>query len=310
MIRRLPMRSRPQESTSSDWVTGIAWTPMSPRGIRGTTGDSGSPRSSQPHLGRLSASSDVDAATWILVGLRGFDGTVGSIVPPVFEAYARIFHPASRGTGDDQITVRWADVAEANGREMHPAAEWGSITGSWKHQDQPGLWDRPPSTGELPDGIAQRLVAVLSAHTDQPDHGFFGIWEGWDVGTTIFAFPNGTTDRAKQAAEEARDAEVAAWRGLAESAGSIEVPQRPMHLVCGPLVAIEELRDPPSLWWPTDKRWCVGTDVDLMTTYVGGSSAAVEALLADDQLEVLEVPDNQSITWEADRINPLPESPF
>jgi hypothetical protein len=52
----------------------------------------------------------------------------------------------------------------------------------------------------------------------------------------------------------------------------------------------------------------VGTDVDLMTTYVGGSSAAVEALLADDQLEVLAVPDNQGITWEADTINPLREA--
>jgi hypothetical protein len=298
---------------------------MSPQGIRGTTGTSGSPRTSQQHLGRLSASSDIDAATWILVALRDFDGTVGSIVPPVFEAYARIFHPASRGTGDDQLAVRWADVAEANGREMHPAAEWGSITGSWEYQyrsTQPGLWDSPPSTGELPGEVAQRLGAVLSAHTDDPSHGFFGIWEGWGEPIPMFLFTEGTPEKVQQQAREAFDAEAAAWRGLVESAVSFDVPQRPMQLLCGPLVAIEDfyerydgrsslcLRNPPSLWWPADERWCVGTDIDLMTTYVGGSSAAVEALLADQELEALQVPDNQSVTWEADTINPLPEPPF
>lgn len=297
---------------------------MSPQGIRRNHGDSGSLRPAQPHLGRLGASSDIDAATWILLALRDFDHTVGSIVPPVFEAYARVFHPASRGTGEDQLAVRWADVAEANGREMHPAAEWGSITGSWEHQHrstQPGLWDGPPLTGELPYGVAQRLVAILSAHTADPNRGFFGIWEGWATGTPMFLFPEDTPEDVQRHPREAFDAEAAVWQGLVASAASFEVPQRPMHLLCGPLVAIEDfyergdrrsslcLPNPPSLWWPADKRWCVGTDVDLMTTYVGGSTAAVETLLADDQLEVLAIPDNQSVTWEADTINPLPGPP-
>ena len=178
-----------------------------------------------------------------------------------------------------------------------------------------GLWDGPPSTGELPDGVAQRLVAVLSAHTDDPNHGFFGIWEGWGTGTPVFLFAKDMPGKVRQHAQEAFDAEVAAWRGLVESAASFDVPQRPMHLLCGPLVAIDDFYErhdghPPSLWWPADNRWCVGTDVDLMTTYAGGSSAAIETLLADDQLEVLAVPDNQSITWEADTINPLPEPPY
>ncbi len=297
---------------------------MSPKGMRRSVGDQGRSRPSQRRLGRLSASPNIDAVTWILVALRDFDYTVGSIVPPVFEAYARIFHPASRGRDEDESAVRWTDVAEANSREMHPAAEWGSITGSWDYQNgstQPGLWDSPPSTGELPGEVAQRLVAVLSEHTDDPSHGFFGIWEGWGTPTETFFFADDTPERVQQQAQEAFDAEVAAWSGLIESAASFQVPHRKMHLLRGPLVAIEDfyecydgpaslcLRNPPSLWWPADRRWCVGTDIDLMTTYVGGSSAAIEALLADDQLEVLPVPDNQSITWEADTINPLPGPP-
>jgi hypothetical protein len=53
----------------------------------------------------------------------------------------------------------------------------------------------------------------------------------------------------------------------------------------------------------------VGTDIDLMTTYVGASRTAIDALLADDRLEVLPVPDSQSVTWEADTVNPLPAPP-
>jgi hypothetical protein len=82
-----------------------------------------------------------------------------------------------------------------------------------------------------------------------------------------------------------------------------------MQLLGAPLVAIEDLRDPPSLWWPGDAQWIVGPDIDLMTTYVGASNSAVEALLADERLEVLPVPDSQNVTSEADTVNPLPKPP-
>jgi hypothetical protein len=282
---------------------------------------------SQPsdrQLGGLSASPDVQAAAWISVALCDFDGTVGSVVPPVFETYARVFHPASRGSGDEQAAVRWAEVAAANGREMHPAAEWGSITGSWEYQhnsSQPGLWDEAPSTGQMPMQVACRLAAILSKHTEEADHACFGVWDGWGTGAGMFFFPANTREVDQQRVRDAYDAEAAAWSGLITSAASFQVPDRRMHLLLGPLAAIEDfyaryggpsslcLREPPSLWWPGDRTWCVGTDIDLMTTYVGASNEAVKALLADDQLEVLPVPDNQSVTWEADTINPLPRAP-
>jgi len=79
----------------------------------------------------------------IVEGVRNFDYTVGSIVPPMFDAYARVFHPASRGVGKDAVDVRWDDVAAANDRVMHAAAEWGSLTGSWQLQGQPGMPGQP-----------------------------------------------------------------------------------------------------------------------------------------------------------------------
>jgi hypothetical protein len=46
-----------------------------------------------------------------------------------------------------------------------------------------------------------------------------------------------------------------------------------------------------------------------MTTYLGASREVVEAVTTDDELEALEIPAGQSVTWEADRLNPPVGSP-
>ena len=94
-------------------------------------------------------------------GVRDFDGTVGSIVPSGFDAYARVFHPAALSGSPRSTEVRSAAVAAANGRVMHLAAEWGSITGSWDYQyraDQLGVWNTAPATGSLAPETAARLA--------------------------------------------------------------------------------------------------------------------------------------------------------
>jgi hypothetical protein len=43
----------------------------------------------------------------------------------------------------------------------------------------------------------------------------------------------------------------------------------------------------PNLWWPEDRAWIVLTEIDYAWTYVGGTAAHIETLLASDTLEVL-----------------------
>ncbi|MET7664765.1 hypothetical protein ABZT45_33160 [Streptomyces sp. NPDC005356] len=43
------------------------------------------------------------------------------------------------------------------------------------------------------------------------------------------------------------------------------------------------------LWWPEDRSWVVGSDVDLASTCVGGTAALVAELPADPALEVFTV---------------------
>ena len=45
----------------------------------------------------------------------------------------------------------------------------------------------------------------------------------------------------------------------------------------------------PSIWWPEDRAWCVITEVDGYSTYVGGTASCVDAVIASSDLEAIEV---------------------
>src|SRR5438067_81385 len=118
-------------------------------------------------MSEVRPATNIHDADWAVQGVRDFGEGIGSLVPAVFEQYARVFHPASRDhqIGDESIEVRWAEVAAANQRTMHPAAEWGSLTGSWQLQRQDCLWDHEPRLGELPQQVGERLAAILAPFT-------------------------------------------------------------------------------------------------------------------------------------------------
>lgn len=229
---------------------------------------------------------DVSAADWVVAAVRNVDHTVGSLVPPVFEAYARIFHPAGlRDENGVDVEVSWSQIAAANGRQAHAGMEWVAITGSWTFHhggQQPGLWDTEPEEGSLPAAQAEPLVRVLAEFTGAAEC-FFAVWEGF-----------GSLD-------------------LPPVAATVGMPQREMRLLTGPLaqaatvsLETEPFEQSPSLWWPSDRTWCVATDVDLMTTYVGASRGCIDALLAEPTLEVWEVRDGQGVTYDSDTVNPVP----
>lgn len=237
-----------------------------------------------PVLGDLSVSATTAPGDWIVSSVRPFaDHTVGSLLPVSFPAYARIFHPAERRLGAAIVDVRWADVASANRRICHPIMEWASITGD-QLDGQAAVWDQTPRLGSLPRRQIQRLSKVLATQTAVSSHCWFAVWEGFGA--------------------------------LAISVGAgidrLEMPERPMILLSGPITAATtSLAEPPfeqhaSLWWPDDRSWCVATDVDLMTTYVGGSRRCIDTLVADIELEALPARVDQSLAWNADLLNPAP----
>jgi len=245
---------------------------------------------------------------WIVEGVRDFDYDVGSLVPPSFEAFARVFHPASRQLRSDEPhegarqlgilpfaewhqDVRWATVAKANGRVAHPAMEWASLIGTWDthRSDDPALWDRSPEEGSLSPGDVASLAVILASHTETPQDCWFGVWIGYgDIGSGDY---QGST--------------------LPMS------PDRSMMLFSGPVLAATTnfgrdrwMPRSASLWWPRDRAWCVATDVDLRSTYIGASESCVHDIVSSPELEAMRVSADQTLTADTDTINPRPPGSY
>jgi hypothetical protein len=226
---------------------------------------------------------DVTAAEWLAAAVADISpDTVAALLPQAFAAMARIFHPAIRYAGDDDVEVPWSAVAAANATVTHPLMQWGSVTGSmdfFENDDQAPLWHGAPARGHLPETVAGPLVELLRRHTGTPDECWFGVQDG----------------------------------GVVNSDGpTASIGGRRFWLVRGPVdLAARNLAEEPfeqsaNLWWPADRAWVVATDADLVTTYVAGSVACVDAVLADPRLETAPAAPENRLTWDADRVNPLP----
>jgi hypothetical protein len=159
-----------------------------------------------------------------------------------------------------------------------------ALTGSFEfaNNPQPGVFDQPPVDGSLPSDLGAQLSAALAAHTTTPDRCWFAVWHGF----------GGT-------------------RADVRSAPTFEVPAREYHLLQGPAdCIIESVTDwpreqSPNIWWPDDHAWCVATEIDLNTTYVGCDDACRDAILALPGVEALVIDPAAGISWRSDPLNPL-----
>lgn len=248
------------------------------------------------------APATADAAAWLTERIVTFGESVLSVVPSGFEAYARVFHPPSPGGSfanlqPGQVPLRWAEVAESMGTTAHRAMQWPSLIGTAMSYGDPRVKVHPgvePTTGSLPLPVARVVIEVLRGHTRTPKRCWFAAWEGW----------GGLAD-------------------FVRSAPVFDVPHRSYLLLAGPIeTVLESVVDPPStvveqglpwphyqspnLWWPEDRAWCVATEIDFQSTYVGASRTCIDRLLADDRLEIYEVAASDGITWADDGRNPKP----
>jgi hypothetical protein len=212
---------------------------------------------------------NTDSASWITARLHPFARDVGSIIPEGFTAYARVFHPPLRRTsGGAMIPVRWKDIAAANNRTIEAEVQRFCRNGRDPSQlsaTGEELWNQQSGTGNLPREIAVRLARILSAHTRNPELCWYGVWEGYP------------------------DVRIR-W----DHAPMFSVPERNLFLLCGTVAdALTTLSvtdwsyRSPNLWWPDDRAWCVATEIDFQWSYVGGSTACIEQVLSDPELEAL-----------------------
>lgn len=258
-----------------------------------------------------------EAGAWIEPALGGDWGAVTNQVPRLFDAYARIFHPAYDADGG---RVRWAEVARRLGRIAHPEMQWHQIVGTadtfgQENSNWPG---GIPDLGEMEIGDLDRLSTLLAEHTADPDHCFFGLCEinhhplvdkvapGASIPPRL-KLPAGRDhlilEGPLSAVVQIGDSDPPGLTLAVYAEAGAEPPiERPAPDPTDPF-----WREAPSLIWPADRSWFVASEVDFDSTLVGGNCELVAALVATPDLEVYEVAPDTKLTAFSDKFNPVPE---
>lgn len=278
---------------------------------------------------------DVERGDWIADRLGPFGGWVGSVVPRGFAAYARVLHRACDGAS---VPVRWAQVAASTGSVLHPTAQWWKVARrpDWCAQQPIVAHDEPwpedwwpegtrgtrrgaprewvgaiPAVGELdPDQLAA-LAQVLRGFSGDREV-TAGFWEGSGWQGAVWLTSAG--DEGRTGLPTGAFIDPAVLEGPL-----LDLPNRRYFLVAGTLDDLAALAigaatadvtpfNPgsrtPSLLWPDDHAWCVATEVDLDSTLVAGPRPLIDAVLADETLEALEVVEADSLMVDGDQVNP------
>lgn len=246
---------------------------------------------------------DVGAASWIVDRLvrrgRGTGTPVCSVVPAGYAAYVRLFHGAVERVGETRVERRWSDLALRANVRMHPAVQFERFD-----------CDASVRLGTLGHRDAAILVEVLRRHSATPDSCLLAIWEGYGElsgGVVPLVSRRRILDRLSRR-----------WRAAAApnpppvgltSAPRVSIPARDYYLYRGSIDLVPRFEfmpgrlQTPNMWWPEDRAWFVGSEIDFDSTLIACDRACADALLSSD-LETLEVAPETRLDIEGDVINP------
>lgn len=244
-------------------------------------------------------SSAVEAADWIAERIGPFGAGVTSVVPAGFGAYARILHPAEEAGHGDRL-VRWREVAAWSGVALCPDAQFHTIALPPEAPATPAPWrGQGPREGRLYLPDAEVLAEIIRVFTTTPETCFFGVWDGYGWGGVQFSSsraPAGARRRRTQPVTIPDPVPDAVREGL-----RVRLPGRDHLLYTGPAEAITAPVDigrgqTANLAWPEDHAWCIASEIDLAWTYVGGTRALVDRLVADERIETLRAGPDDPLT--------------
>ncbi|WP_157108585.1 hypothetical protein [Aldersonia kunmingensis] len=223
---------------------------------------------------------DVFAGEWIRDGLAP-DRTyrVSMLVPRGFAAYGRILHPLESVDDNGRTRwLRWSDLARATGAIEHAGIQLVPMldrvpTGLLYSADRP-----VPATPVLAwEQQLDALEGILAQHTSTPDDCYFAFWEG-----------------------------NTAFEDIPDAVPRLEVRESfRCYLIRGPIRRIADTLHGllPNLAWPADRAWCVVSNSDVPSTYIGATKACLEDVLHTDVLEAWAATIDDRITSDSDECN-------
>lgn len=135
-----------------------------------------------------------------------------------------------------------------------------------------------------PDEVDQwrALLKLLAAATEDPDHCYFGLWEGWGFPESVrlwprFGVPHGARPPARS---------YFLFRGSLSEAG-IWGGGTPAN---AGIWGHSEFSGggAPAFVWPSDHTWCNAADIDPHWAGIGASVSLIERLIGDARLDAVE----------------------
>jgi hypothetical protein len=250
---------------------------------------------------------DLSPSLWVQKALKDWPAErfrVRDLVPPLFEAYARIMHRPRRPTDGRAPTGSWVERAAELGRGLGPETSWDELKGP--NSDEGREDDRRPDEGSLIVQEAEALASLLSGHTSTPSACWFAMWSGW-----------GELSGGSSVLRRSRGGPIAElplrwrswlenWRARREAARLNTFPLlgrsgRSYLLFHG---AVDDAARfdlghrfrSPTLWWPRDHAWFVHTEIDASSTYLGGTPSMIDRLVGEQILESFRVqPDTPAV---------------
>jgi len=228
---------------------------------------------------------DVSPAAWLAPRLSTPPyRTVDGLLPAGYAAYLRLLHPAR--DGGDRL-LRWSDVASSSGRRMHALVHWNELVDAhWQTGQE-------PHQGTAPREVLGPLAEHLTSATAHPDDVWLCLWDGWGW---LHGSPSVSRFGSNELIPPALGHGVLAaprvqlpWRDYLLFRGSLGDLARWGHLPLPSHYPDWFDSQSPSLLWPQETTWCVATEVDHDSTFVGGSEALISGLLTDTRLEAWRV---------------------
>jgi hypothetical protein len=174
----------------------------------------------------------------------------------------------------------------------------------------PGMYPAYVRIAEVPTPLPLPLLRdLLSGHTKKPGTCWFAIWEGYPLPVAWQSAPKfhlperdhllfaGALDDLMVIATEFVCAALEQGGAGGVVLSGIGRPVTPAdYREAATLFRSRGEHQGPSLWWPEDRAWVVGNEVDSDATYVAGSRALVNDLLHAYSLQVTEVDPEDAIT--------------
>ena len=241
---------------------------------------------------------------WLQDELTTLDGTVRSVVPGSYVAFARVLHridPAGQA-------IRWSQVCAASGAVAHSLMQWWPISRDWAVHSSPPEGRsscEDPEEGNL-DPISMAALYDVLANMSTAAQAFHGFWAGWG------GLHQGSVARLSNDGQgDEPPASAFPFPPQVVNGPTLDLPGRDYLVFSGSLDPTLFAARPgssfwpqsPSLSWPDDHSWCVATDIDFDSTLVAGSVELIAAVLAHPGLEAWPVTAEDLLTFDADLIN-------